>query len=434
MGQVVTLTPSLSFDQFLQSGVIRADQFAICDKIDRLKQMQFDVSSLATNSTVIVKAGASSGTTTITLPASSGTLTATAFGIVQTPTGTSPTATTGNSTLNLTSAGSSGNININGNSSTNTVDISLKSPIVSGGVTSLDWAGRQAVDSTGTPSLDYENRVAFDNLDIGSIDYKNRLLYDTNGAGIVSYDYANRQAFNNGGTLVLDHDACNLIDPLTGIPSLTWTEGVLWANGMTNVLEWNGGIIMSYPSGNVLLYSAAPNTSVMYDDTVNNGIAIDIHNRTLKDINENAALTWTSTSGMTIVNPIVSYNGNTLDGNGLVGVVKKISLAAQSATIGDTTLFTPSVAGLYRLTVYLEVTTAGSAGNLTVQAKYSDENGAQAVNALTATNLVLTGTGFATGIVIIRSVSSVAIKYNVAVNGLAGSLKFNLNGTLERLI
>lgn len=56
-----TAVPDL--DQFLKTGVIRDSAFAICDDVDKLKQIKFDASLLATNTSVTISPQASSSGT-----------------------------------------------------------------------------------------------------------------------------------------------------------------------------------------------------------------------------------------------------------------------------------------------------------------------------------------------------------------------------------
>ena len=71
----VTQTPPLDQDQANLTGVGRADQFAVCDRFDRFKQLKFDVSAPATGKTVTIAAGANASDIILTLPTTSGTLT-----------------------------------------------------------------------------------------------------------------------------------------------------------------------------------------------------------------------------------------------------------------------------------------------------------------------------------------------------------------------
>lgn len=102
-GEIIE-TPFTDRRDFEETGVVRDDSFAISDDLVRTKQIKFEASAMDPDSSVTIAAGASSGNVTLTLPATSGTLVtaageAPAFAIVQTPSGTSPTADSPNDTL-----------------------------------------------------------------------------------------------------------------------------------------------------------------------------------------------------------------------------------------------------------------------------------------------------------------------------------------------
>lgn len=74
VGSTITETAPAAADRALRTGVVRADAFAISDVTDQVKQLQFDVSALASNTQITLKAS-SSNTGTLNLPAvASGTL------------------------------------------------------------------------------------------------------------------------------------------------------------------------------------------------------------------------------------------------------------------------------------------------------------------------------------------------------------------------
>jgi len=114
------------------TGVHPDDSFAIADKDDQLKQIQFDASAAqGTNSTTVITTGAQAANSTIilTLPATSGTLglagaTTNSFTTIQVPNGTSPVATGATDTLTLTSTDSS--LTITGTAATDTVNMAVR--------------------------------------------------------------------------------------------------------------------------------------------------------------------------------------------------------------------------------------------------------------------------------------------------------------------
>lgn len=99
---VVTETPPTDADQAGRSGTGRADQFAICDRFDRFKQLRFDVSAQSPGKTVTIAAGANSSDIVLTLPTTSGTLKTTGLTSVTSNDNTiTPTLSGDGSTLDL---------------------------------------------------------------------------------------------------------------------------------------------------------------------------------------------------------------------------------------------------------------------------------------------------------------------------------------------
>lgn len=76
IANVITETPAQDMDQFLRTGVIHSSQFALCDYMDRLKQISFDASPLAAGGSLVIAAPAASTAVTITLPLAGGVLAA----------------------------------------------------------------------------------------------------------------------------------------------------------------------------------------------------------------------------------------------------------------------------------------------------------------------------------------------------------------------
>ncbi len=193
-------SPSLDFDQFKRTGVHRADEFAICDDTDRLKQIKFDTQDQQSNTNVTLKTGASTGNVVLTLPGESGTLSTAAgvssFKIMQTPLGTSPTATGPTDTLTFTS--SDGSVTITGNSTTDTID--LKS--VGGSI-------------AGTPS-----NLAYFDVITGILADLPGITRDSTSGGITE---SLTQAPNGGaGGFAVDTAAINFT-PLQNSPNVTWS-------------------------------------------------------------------------------------------------------------------------------------------------------------------------------------------------------------------
>lgn len=116
-------------------------------------------------------------------------------------------------------------------------------------------------------------------------------------------------------------------------------------------------------------------------------------------------------------------------GRGQATISAIVQLTAQAAAINTTTLFTPSAAGLYRVSVYMNTTTTGT-GSLSCTIGFSDEAGARTTSP--AGTVDLSGLNASTGITFL-STNTTAITYATAIAGLAGSPKYSLRIVLEQL-
>jgi hypothetical protein len=102
-------------------------------------------------------------------------------------------------------------------------------------------------------------------------------------------------------------------------------------------------------------------------------------------------------------------------------------LAAQTGT--TTGHLVSSSSGVYRISGYLECTTAGSAGTLQTTITWTDDNGSQSATLL-ATPLGLSTTGFATGELIVKAISG-DIDFSTAITSGSGSPAYNAALTAE---
>lgn len=116
--------------------------------------------------------------------------------------------------------------------------------------------------------------------------------------------------------------------------------------------------------------------------------------------------------------------------NYLTPMVATASLTGQTAAIGATTLFTPSAAGTYRVSVYQVCTTAG-AGTLATTIGWTDDEQAQTTKPASDVNLANLGEA-ASGVTFIQA-TAVAITYTVTAAGIAGGAAFSLYITVEQL-
>jgi len=115
-----------------------------------------------------------------------------------------------------------------------------------------------------------------------------------------------------------------------------------------------------------------------------------------------------------------------------------LNLTAQSAAITTTTLFATTVAGIYRLTYYLYVTTSGNAVNLTGTFGWTDDSGA-AANSVSTANIACNTLGAnsttAVGLGSIEFYAAITtnITYATALSGAIGTGRYAIRVRLENL-
>ncbi len=125
--------------------------------------------------------------------------------------------------------------------------------------------------------------------------------------------------------------------------------------------------------------------------------------------------------------------------------VATADIAATASATSTTTIFTPTADGMYRVSVYLKITTTGTspvAGPVTITYTDADGSVAQshvmllantsgAVVTTTVNNTTTTGTVY--GSIVMNAKSGVAIQYAIAVSGTFGSGRYTAHLTCERI-
>ena len=123
----------------------------------------------------------------------------------------------------------------------------------------------------------------------------------------------------------------------------------------------------------------------------------------------------------------------------------QVDIASTASATSTATIFTPSANGMYRLSIYLKITTTGTspvAGPVTIT--YTEPDGSvaqshvmllQSVTGTVVTTTVnnSTTTGTVNGSMIFYAKSGVAIQYAIAVSGTFGSGRYMAHIILEAL-
>jgi hypothetical protein len=116
-------------------------------------------------------------------------------------------------------------------------------------------------------------------------------------------------------------------------------------------------------------------------------------------------------------------------------ITQPARLAAQTASIAATSIQTnvPGIlpAGLYRLTYYLNVTTAGTAGTVQLTVTYTDDAGAKTQTS-TAVSMTTLGNS-AQGVFVLYTAGAVNVQYATTVAGATGAPAYSLTMQAERL-
>ncbi len=160
---------------------------------------------------------------------------------------------------------------------------------------------------------------------------------------------------------------------------------------------------------------------------------LDWMNQLLYDSGGTTSLDWENrglNGNWTISNTFSSYNGDSTQGNGLASIVKSVALAAQTTSLGPTTLFTPAAAGMYEVAVYQVTTTAGSAGTLDTTIGWND---GVARTSSPAAQILLSTTAYSAGSQVIYAASGQAITYTTTVAAAVGSPQYRLLIIVKRL-
>lgn len=204
----------------------------------------------------------------------------------------------------------------------------------------------------------------------------------------------------SGATVALDQGAAVLVRDLTktGAGTMTVTNyGGLDCNALT------GG------TTNWCMRSA---------------VASGANNYTIKD---DGGAQWKATGKFT------TYNADTTAGNGVPGILASVTnQTGKTAAIGSTNLVasTPAL-GLYRVSVYLLMTTAGTSGTIKTTIGYTDAKQAQTQDSSTV-NIASAGDKVGQTFVV-ETTSASAITYSTTITGTIGSGVYSVYLEAERM-
>lgn len=142
---------------------------------------------------------------------------------------------------------------------------------------------------------------------------------------------------------------------------------------------------------------------------------------------------------------IGQYNGISTVGNGVPAEYATVDLTGQTAPIAATTLYAPTISGLFRVSAYLKITTTGTSpvlGPVTITFTDATDSVAQSVvmsqqlqtgaTSNTGNNGNTTGSVL-TGSLIVNAKAATNIQYAVAFTGTIGAAQYEVHLKLEAL-
>ena len=142
-----------------------------------------------------------------------------------------------------------------------------------------------------------------------------------------------------------------------------------------------------------------------------------------------APIAVTSTTVNTNLNADMVDNLHSTD---LPIIKQNVQLTAQVAAIGSTNISGTNTTGLYRVSYYLEDTTADiTAGTIMVTIGWTDDAGATTTSSVA---LPLTAVGRTSGILYVRVLGTGSIQYSTTLVGIIGTSQYALFITAEKLL
>lgn len=126
-------------------------------------------------------------------------------------------------------------------------------------------------------------------------------------------------------------------------------------------------------------------------------------------------------------------DGAVMDEARVVPYVAIDERTAQTVALGTTTIHTTAAgaARMYHVSIYLVVTTAGTAGTITASVHYTDLTGAQVTTSAAASASVLQSKAQLDQV--IRSEASTAIQLSTTFTGVTGSPAYAVFTVIERM-
>jgi hypothetical protein len=229
---------------------------------------------------------------------------------------------------------------------------------------------------------------------------------------------------------------------LFGVLSTTGNLIVDNVNGNTIVASTEGGSIGMYVLGNgtagsgLLLSSSINFPSRFPTEVVVNGAIVGVN----LDITNSAALPGTTAAALIVSARITSYNGTTTAGNGVPAEVFQVldtGLTANFNSGSAMSLFTPTAAGMWRISFSQQITTAATSSSTfpSLTLSYTDAGGVARAVALVSASTTNTTAVLTSGTTEIFTNGSTAVTITSASYASSGAtaMHYALAITAERL-
>lgn len=187
----------------------------------------------------------------------------------------------------------------------------------------------------------------------------------------------------------------------------------------------------------MLVVDTAKSTTVLraYDTT---GIPGDVATSLALDaggnlsVGGNISATVVRGGTLVITNTITSINGVNTSGMGVPIIFSEIALPGTTSSSGPTIAFSPAGPTQWRVSGYIETTTSGSAGTVTITVGWSDDGGAKTFTSPSVALTAVGNTGYASFSTFMRVANLANMTYQISVVGNVGAT-FSVYILYERL-
>jgi hypothetical protein len=141
-----------------------------------------------------------------------------------------------------------------------------------------------------------------------------------------------------------------------------------------------------------------------------------------------STLVFVETSGLASI-----YANMSTAGVGLATVLGVADPGIQSSGVTNSSIVIPPANGLYKVAVYVEVTTGAGTATVAVSIKYNDDSAtAQTLSGFSGLSLTTTG-NHNMSVFFVRALTTAAIQYSVTVTGTQGLARYRPFAVVERV-